>query len=172
MSLGEKTLHFRDNDLDLQKLVLQISDHLEAEGFHVHSSVHHHKGTVIQAKKGGFLTKLIDADRALTIVVGGTPDDARVHIGIGRWVEHLAVGTIEALILPHLFIAVDVAEVAWNLEIERKLVKTIEEFAGTTAETPEGTSAETAAGTGSGVAQPEDETAQDQGTQSPQAQDA
>lgn len=166
MSLGEKTLHFRDNDLDLRKLVLQISDHLEAEGFHVHASVHHHKGTVIQAKKGGFLTKLIDADRALTIVVAGTPEDTRVHIGIGRWVEHLAIGTIEALILPHLFIAVDVAEVAWNLEIEHKLVKRIEEFAGTPSVAAPSVAAP------SGIAQQDDEAAQDQGTQSPQAQDA
>lgn len=130
MSLGAKTLHFRDKNLDLAKLALQIQDYLEAEGFKVHASQHHHAGTVIQAKKGGFLTKLIDADRALTLVVAGTPDDVSVHVGIGKWVEHLAIGTIEALVLPHLFIAVDVAEVAWNLEIENKLVKQIEEFAG------------------------------------------
>lgn len=171
MSLGEKTLHFRDKNLDLRKLVLQISDHLEAEGFHVHSSVHHHKGTVIQAKKGGFLTKLIDADRALTIVVAGTADDVSVHIGIGRWVEHLAIGTIEALVLPHIFIAIDAAEVAWNFEIEHKLVNAIEEFAGT----PSGVarSAVTQSGvTQSGVTQAQHETAQDAGTEGSEPQDA
>lgn len=130
MSIGEKTLHFRDRNLDLAKLVLEIQDYLEAEGFHVHASQHHHRGTVIQAKKGGFLSKFIDADRALTIMVSGTPDAVAVRVGIGRWAEHLAIGTIEALVLPHLFIAVDIAEVAWNFEIENKLVKEIESLSG------------------------------------------
>jgi hypothetical protein len=133
MDIAEKTLHFRDGNVEPDKLAQQIQDYLESDGFHVHSSQPHHRGTVIQAKKGGLLSKAIDADRALTVVVSGTPGDISVRVGIGKWVEHIAIGTIEAIVLPHLFIAVDVAEVAWNFEIENKLVKEIESFAGSTS---------------------------------------
>ena len=134
MDIAEKTLHFRDGNVEPGKLAQQIQDYLESEGFHVHSSQPHHKGTVIQAKKGGLLSRAIDADRALTVMVSGTPGDISVRVGIGRWVEHIAIGTIEAVILPHLFIAVDIAEVAWNFEIENKLIKEIESYAGASSD--------------------------------------
>ena len=75
------------------------------------------------------MSALIDADRALTIAISGSPDDFTVRIGIGRWLEHLATAVIDALLLPELFL-VDVAETAWNIEIEEKLAKDIRLFIG------------------------------------------
>jgi hypothetical protein len=72
----------------------------------------------------------VDADRALTILISGDPNDFTVRIGIGKWLQHLGVAAVETLLLSDLFLVVDVAESAWNLEIEDKLVKQIESFIG------------------------------------------
>ena len=65
------------------------------------------------------------ADRATTITIAGSPADFTVRIGIGRWLEHLGVAAIETLLISDLSLVVDVAESAWNIEIEDKLVKDI-----------------------------------------------
>jgi hypothetical protein len=44
--------------------------------------------------------------------------------------QHLGVAALETLLLSDLFLVVDVAESAWNFEIEDKLVKQIEAFVG------------------------------------------
>jgi hypothetical protein len=85
---------------------------------------------VIQARKGGFLRGLVAADRAMTITITGTPEDLTVRIGIGKWLEHLGVAAIETLLVSDLFLVVDVAESAWNFEIENKLVKDLKAFVG------------------------------------------
>ena len=53
-----------------------------------------------------------------------------VRIGIGKWLEHLAVVVIETLLISDLFLPIDVAESAWNFEIEDKLVKDLKAFVG------------------------------------------
>ena len=35
-------------------------------------------------------------------------DDLTVHIGIGKWIEHLGVAVIETLVISDLFLVVDV----------------------------------------------------------------
>jgi hypothetical protein len=107
-----------------------IEQYLRADGFRVQTSPASEQGSVLQANKGGFLSGLVDADRALTITVTGTPADYTVRIGIGKWIEHLAVAAIETLLISDQFLVVDVAETAWNFEIEDKLVKDIETFVG------------------------------------------
>ena len=84
----------------------------------------------IQAKKGGFLRGVVDADRAMTITISGSPEDFTVRVGIGKWLEHLGVAAIETLLVSELFLVVDVADSAWNVEIEDKLVKNIRSFIG------------------------------------------
>lgn len=85
---------------------------------------------MIQAKKGGFLAGLVDADRAMTITITGSADELTVRIGIGKWLEHLAVAAIETLLISDLFMVVDVAESVWNIEIEGELVKDLKAFLG------------------------------------------
>jgi hypothetical protein len=128
--IGEKVQQFQGKGTDLNELQGKIGSYLQNEGFTVQTSPPSAQGTVIQAKKGGFLSEIIAADRALTILVSGDSDDFTVRIGIGKWVEHLGVAAVETLLLGALFLVVDVAEMAWNLEIENKLAKQIESFVG------------------------------------------
>lgn len=128
--VGEKVQHFQGKGTDLGELATKIESHLGSEGFATQVSPKSVHGTVIQAKKGGFLRGVVDADRALSIVVSGEPDDFTVRIGIGKWLQHLGVAALETLLLSDLFLVVDVAESAWNFEIEDKLAKQIESLVG------------------------------------------
>ena len=128
--IGEKVQQFQGKGTDLDGLQGKIQSYLQSEGFTVQTSAPSPQGTVIQAKKGGFLSEVIAADRALTILVSGDSDNFTVRIGIGKWLEHLGIAAVETLLLSSLFLVVDVAEMAWNLEIEDKLAKQIESFVG------------------------------------------
>jgi hypothetical protein len=128
--IGDKELHYSAKGTDLGALQAHIAQYLQADGFRVQTSAPSDQGTVLQANKGGFLRGLVDADRALTITITGTPADFTVRIGIGKWLEHLGVAVIETLLISDLFLVVDVAESAWNFEIEDKVVKDIESFVG------------------------------------------
>jgi hypothetical protein len=130
MAIGEKVLHFQNKGTDLSTLQLQIENYLRNEGFSVQCSPRSTQGAVIQAKKGGFLRGVVDADRALSIMVSGNPNDFTVRVGIGKWLQHLGVAALETLLISDLFLVVDVAESAWTLEIEDRLVKKIEAFVG------------------------------------------
>ena len=128
--IGEKVQQFQGKGTDLDELQGKIQSYLRSEGFTVQTSPPSSHGTVIQAKKGGFLSEVIAADRALTILVSGDSGNFTVRIGIGKWVEHLGVAAVETLLFSALFFVVDVSEMAWNLEIEDKLAKQIESFVG------------------------------------------
>lgn len=128
--VGEKVLQFQGKGTDLGELQGKIQTYLQSDGFTVQTSPESAHGTVLQAKKGGWLEGIIAADRALTVMISGDPSDFTVRIGIGKWLEHLGVTAVETLLLSELFLVVDVAEMAWNLEIENKLVKQIESFVG------------------------------------------
>ncbi len=130
MTLGDKSLHFQGKGTDLNVLQQRIEEYLKAEGFTVQSSAPSSQGLVLQAKKGGFLRGVVDADRALTIMLSGAPDDFTVRVGIGKWLEHLGVAAIETLLISDLFLVIDVADSAWNFEVEDKLVKQIESLVG------------------------------------------
>jgi hypothetical protein len=127
---GEKVEHFTGKGKDLGALANDIVSYLESEGFTVQSSPQSSQGQVIQAKKGGFLRGVIDADRALTIMISGDPNDFTVRIGVGKWLEHLAVAAVETLLISDLFLLVDVGEMAWNIEVEDKIVRRIKELVG------------------------------------------
>ena len=128
--IGEKVQQFKDKNTDLSVLQAKIEEYLKSDGFTTSTSAPSPHGTVLQAKKGGFLRGVVDADRALTIAISGDPNDFTVRIGVGKWLQHLGVAALETLLLSDLFLVVDVAESAWNLEIEDKLVKQIEAFVG------------------------------------------
>jgi hypothetical protein len=128
--IGDKEVRFQGKNRDPGYVQGHIEEYLKNDGFTVQTSKSSAQGAVIQAKKGGFLRGLVDADRAMTITIAGTPDDFTVRIGIGKWLEHLGVAVIETLVISDLFLVVDVAESAWNIEIEDRLVKDIKEFVG------------------------------------------
>ncbi len=128
--IGDKEEHFQGKGTDLGGLQAHIEEYLKGDGFKVQTSAPSDQGVVIQAKKGGFLQGIIDANRALTITITGIAADFTVRIGIGKWTEHIEVAAIETLLLGELFLVVDVAETAWNLEIESKLAHEIKTFIG------------------------------------------
>lgn len=128
--VGEKIAEFHVKGTDLGALQAKIEEYLKSDGFTVQASVPSNQGIVIQAKKGGFMSGMVAADRAMTIMISGNPNDFTVRIGIGKWREHLAVAAVETLLLSELFLVVDIAEVAWNIEIEDKLVREIKSFVG------------------------------------------
>ncbi len=128
--LGDKQEQFQGKGTDLSALAAHVQDYLTKDGFTVQQSAPSDGGTVIQAKKGGFLRGVVAADRALTVTVTGTPADFTVRYGIGKWLEHLGVAAIETLLVSDLFLVVDVADSLWNLEIEDKLVADVKAFIG------------------------------------------
>jgi hypothetical protein len=128
--IGDKQEHFQDKGTDLNALQSHIEDYLKTDRFTVQTSTPSSQGVVIQARKGGWMAGVIAADRAMSITISGSPADFTVRIGIGKWLEHLGVAAIETLLISDLFLVVDVAESAWNFEIEDKLIKDIKAFVG------------------------------------------
>jgi predicted ATPase len=128
--IGEKVEQFQNKGTDLSGLQAKVEEYLKSEGFTTQVSAPSAQGVVIQARKGGFLRDVVDADRALSISITGEPNDFTVKVGIGKWLQHLGVAAIETLLISDLFLVVDVAETAWNFEVEDKLVRQIESFVG------------------------------------------
>jgi hypothetical protein len=128
--IGEKVEHFQGKGTDLSRLQTHIEEYLKSESFTVQTSAPSTHGTVIQAKKGGFLRAAIDANHAMTVMISGSSDDFTVRIGIGKWLQNLAVAAVETLLVSELFLVIDVAENVWTIEIEDKLVKDLKSFVG------------------------------------------
>jgi hypothetical protein len=128
--LGDKEEHFEGKGTDLGALQTHLEEYLKANGFTVQSSAPSEKGNVIQAKKGGFLREVVDAERAFTITITGSPADFTVRFGIGKWLENLGVAAIETLLVSELFLVVDVADSLWSLEVENKIIADMRAFIG------------------------------------------
>ena len=128
--IGEKVQHFQNKHTDLDALRGKIESYLKAQGFDVQSSSPSPHGTLLQARKGGFMAEVITADRALNILIDGQPDDFTVRIGIGKWAEHLGIMALETMLLSGLFLFIDVSEMLWTTEIEKQLAVQIESFVG------------------------------------------
>ncbi len=128
--LGDKQEHFEGKGTDLSALASHVEEYLKSDGFTVQTSAPSDQGTVIQAKKGGFLREVVAADRALSVTITGQSSDFTVRFGIGKWLEHLGVAAIETLLLSDLFLVVDVADSAWNFEVENKLIDDVKKFVG------------------------------------------
>src|SRR5438876_793876 len=80
------------------------------------------------ANAGG--SPFIAADRALSILIDGESNNFTVRVGIGKWLEHLGVTAVEALLISEIFLLVDIPEMLWNVHVENKLVKEIDSIVG------------------------------------------
>jgi hypothetical protein len=127
--VSEKVLHFQGKNKDLNQLASQISDELKSEGYKVQTG-NPPLGIVIQAQKAGILRDIITADRAFTIMITGQPNDFSIRVGIGKWVQNIAVAAAEAVLLSVLFLAVDVPEMLWTTHVENQIVKEIQQIVG------------------------------------------
>ncbi|MGD0423961.1 MAG: hypothetical protein ABSA92_10955 [Candidatus Bathyarchaeia archaeon] len=127
--VSEKVMHFQGKNKDLSQFAQQVIQYLQNDGYKVQSTTPP-LGTVIQAQKAGILRDIITADRCFTITISGQPNDFAVHIGIGKWIQNIAVAAVETLLLSWLFLAVDVPEMLWTRHVEGELAKKITELAG------------------------------------------
>ena len=122
-------MHFEGKNKDLNQLSQQIVQKLTADGYKTQSATKP-LGIVIQATKAGILRDIITADRAFSILITGQPNDFSIHVGVGKWIQNLAVAAVEAILLSWLFLAVDVPEMLWTQHVERGIVKEITQIVG------------------------------------------
>ncbi len=127
--VSEKVMRFQGKNKDLNQLSQQIVQQLESEGYKTQSTTAP-LGMVIQAKKAGILRDIITADRAFSILITGKPNDFSIHIGIGKWIQNLAVAAAEVILLSWLFLAVDVPEMLWTQHVENTIAKEITQVIG------------------------------------------
>jgi hypothetical protein len=122
-------MHFQGKNKDLNQLSQQIVKQLETEGYKTQLATKP-LGIVIQAKKAGILRDIITADRAFSILIAGQPNDFTIHVGVGKWIQNLAVAAVEVVLLTVLFLAVDVPEMLWTQHVEKGIVKEIKQIVG------------------------------------------
>ena len=125
----EKTLRFQGKGKDLAQLSQQIEEQLQTDGYKTQSKSAP-LGNIIQAQKAGILRDIFIADRCFTVVVAGDQNDFTVHVGIGRWIQGLAIVAVETILLSFLFLGVDVPEALWTVHVENGLVKQIKQIVG------------------------------------------
>ena len=113
----------------MNALSQQIVQQLSTEGYKTQSKTTP-LGIVIQAKKAGILRDIITADRAFSILIAGQPNDFTIHVGIGKWIQNIAVAAVETILLTWLFLAVDVPEMLWTTHVEKGIIKEINQIVG------------------------------------------
>lgn len=122
-------MRFQGKNKDLKQLSDQVVQQLQTDGYKVQSTTAP-LGQVIQAQKAGILRDIITADRCFTITISGQPNDFTVHIGIGKWIQNIAVAAVEVLLLSVLFLAVDVPEMLWTRHVEGEIANKITQLVG------------------------------------------
>jgi len=122
--VSEKVVHFEGKNKDLNQVSLQIVQHLKAEGYKTQTATKP-LGIIIQAQKAGILRDIITADRAFSILIAGLPNDFAIYVGIGKWIKNLVVAAVEAVLISMLFLAIDVPEMLWTREVEKRIIEEI-----------------------------------------------
>ena len=122
-------MRFQNKNRDLDQLSSQIEAQLKSDGYKTQSA-NPPLGRVIQAQKAGVLRDIILADRAFTIMITGEPNDFTVHLGIGKWIQGIAVAAVEVILLSWLFLAVDVPEALWTRHVEGEIATQITRIVG------------------------------------------
>ncbi|HJW19882.1 MAG TPA: hypothetical protein VJ571_04925 [Candidatus Nitrosotalea sp.] len=122
---SEKIVNFQNKGKDLNQLAQQIVTMLDADGYKTQLTTNSPIGIIIQAQKAGILRDIITADRAFTIMITGNSDNFAIHIGIGKWVQNIAVAVVETLLLSVLFLAIDIPEMLWTRHVENEILQKI-----------------------------------------------
>jgi len=128
--VSEKIVRFQNKNKDLNQLAQQIITMLNQDGYKTQMTSNSPVGIIIQATKAGILRDIITADRAFTMMITGEPNDFVLHIGIGKFIQNIAVITAEALLLSALFLAVDIPEMLWTRHVEGEILKRITQMIG------------------------------------------
>ncbi|MCW4025442.1 MAG: hypothetical protein NWF01_10485 [Candidatus Bathyarchaeota archaeon] len=119
-----KTLRFVNRNWDLNELSSKIEASLQRDDFQTQIASTS-KGYVIQAKKEDLLRDILTATRAITILIEGEPNDFEVQVGIGKWIQNLAVTAVEAVMTGGLFLLINIPEMVWNFDVENQVVNKI-----------------------------------------------
>lgn len=122
---SEKIVSFQNKSKDLNQLAQQIVTMLNSDGYKTQLTTNSPIGTIIQAQKAGILRDIITADRAFTIMITGNSDNFAIHIGIGKWIQNIAVAVAETLLLSVLFLAIDIPEMLWTRHVENEILQKI-----------------------------------------------
>ena len=128
--VSEKIVRFQNKNKDLKQLADQIVNMLNSDGYKTQMTPNAPVGIIIQATKAGILRDIITADRAFTIMITGDANDFAVHMGIGKWIQNIAVAAAEVLLLSFLFLAVDIPEMLWTVHVENEILKRITQLVG------------------------------------------
>jgi len=128
--VSEKVVTFQNKNKDLNQLAQQIVAMLQQDGYKTQMTTNSPTGIIIQATKAGILRDIITADRAFTIMITGDPNNFAIHIGIGKFVQNIAVAAAEALLLSALFLAVDIPEMLWTVHVEKEILQRIKQIVG------------------------------------------
>ncbi len=123
--ISEKIVRFQNKNKDLNQLAQQIVSMLDQDGYKTQMTTNSPVGIIIQATKAGILRDIITADRAFTIMISGDSNDFTIHIGIGKFIQNIAVVAAEVLLLSALFLAVDIPEMLWTRHVEGEILKRI-----------------------------------------------
>ena len=120
--VSEKIVRFQNKNLN--QSAQQIVTMPEGDGYKIQMTSSSPVGTIIQAKKAGILSDIITVDRVFTILISGDPNNFAINIGIGKWIQNIAVAAAETL-LSALFLAVDIPEMLWTVHVENEILKKI-----------------------------------------------
>jgi hypothetical protein len=112
--------------VSLEKLTDDIEEYFQDQGYKT-QRLDQEKGNVVQAQKAGVLRDLVAGDRAFTVVVAGQPDNLKISIGVGKWLQNLAVSIVEAALLTPLLFFVEIPLSLWSYEIEGEIWKFIDQ---------------------------------------------
>ncbi|MGC8674928.1 hypothetical protein [Fervidicoccus sp.] len=116
-----------NKNVSLSEILDKFSNYLKNNGWQVQQKTGVDKA-ILQARKGGILRDLFTAGRALTFTFEQEPEKLRVKVGIGNWIQNIAITTIETLFLSSLFLLVDIPEMLWNKHIEEEILKELDKI--------------------------------------------
>ena len=128
MGLFKKELVL-DGIKNFEQLIEKFVSYLESENYKVQTKIEGDKA-VIQAQKGGILRDLIAAERALTFTFERQSEDkVKVTVGVGKWIQNLAVTALETIFLSEIFLFIDIPEMLWNSHIEGQIINKLKQLA-------------------------------------------
>lgn len=128
--VSEKIVRFQNKNRGLGQLAQQITSMLDQDGYKTQMTSNSPVGIIIQATKAGILRDFITADRAFTIMISGNPNDFAIHIGIGKFIQNIAIAAVETLLLSFLFLAIDIPEMLWTVHVENEILNKITQMIG------------------------------------------
>ncbi len=107
--------------IDINALTQAVSSHLQQQRWKVQQRVEGNRG-VIQAQRGGILSDIVAAERALTMTFEQTPGGTRMTVGVGKLAQNLGVMALETLFLSPLFVPIDLSEIIWTDHVEKGIM--------------------------------------------------